>query len=440
MNGPYYNHWGVAHPYWQFFLGVLLIVLVILPSWYVADMRSIVKSLQLKNHLAADGNWKELENFYERATRPDRPFVWLHRRYLLPGNMQVQHSMFLFTQGRLEEALAKNEEAIRLIEGKPWIFHSFYTRATFKTLCGALRGRTLILSDQGRYDEAREAAARLERLTGGKGEPNEALAFLEYRCGNLDKALAIGQAGPLKGARADPMLGVMAFCYIMKGDFDQALRVLAYTPTDIVKLYSPGGLQKLSSSPEGVELLESKRRKLAGVFPPARFMKLARVYIATGDFAKADEALDQAGKSLGPEPGLQMSYWRHRAFSFAGQGKAVEAETFLERMRTLLKTYPKRAFQWETRYAAGRAYLYLKRFNEALAELTEAYKVVLHPIEKHSTAFYIAKAYEGAGNQGEARRYYEIVVAERIPSRMHEQAVEALGGQERMGFEAGNAD
>lgn len=430
MNAPFYNQWGLMDPYLPFLYAILFVGFFLLPSWCVADMRSIIKSLQRKNQLAADGNWKELENYFESAARPHRPFVWFYRKYLLPGNLQAQHAMFLFTQGRLEEALAKNDEAIRLVEGKPWIFHSFYSRATFKTLSGALRGRTLILSDLGRYDEAREAAAKLDKLTGRNDEPNVGLALTEYRCGHLDKALALAQAAGLEGASSDPMLGLMAFCYIMKGDFEQALQVLSYTPTDIVKLYSPTDLGRLSASPEGFELLEAKRRKLAGVFPPARFLKLARVYIAMEDFGKADEALDKAGKSLGPEPGLQMSYWRQRACSFAGQGKGAEAETFLERMRALIKTYSKRSFLWETHYAAGRAYLYLKRFNDALAELNEAYKLVLHPIEKHTTSGLIAKAHDGAGNRAEALRYYEMVAADPIPSRMRQQAVEALGRRE----------
>jgi cytochrome c-type biogenesis protein CcmH/NrfG len=44
---------------------------------------------------------------------------------------------------------------------------------------------------------------------------------------------------------------------------------------------------------------------------------LAQVYLSLEDFENADRALDQAEKSLGPEPGLQMSYCRQRACSLA---------------------------------------------------------------------------------------------------------------------------
>src|SRR5579872_3245688 len=90
-----------------------------LVAWFSFDMRSILKSGQRKAQLKIDGQWEELERFYERASKPRRPFVWLHRRYLLPGNNTAQHALFLHTQGRFEEALAKADLAIQQIATKP---------------------------------------------------------------------------------------------------------------------------------------------------------------------------------------------------------------------------------------------------------------------------------------------------------------------------------
>lgn len=429
MNIPYYNHWGVMHPYLQIVYGVLVLLIFILPSWYVADMRSILRDLRRKNELSVSGNWKELEKYFESSAQTRRPFVWFRRRFLLPGNQETQHAMFLFQQGRLEEALAKNEEAIRRMESKPWIFRSFYARASFNSLCAALRGNILILNGLGRYDEAREAAAKIERLNGGKSKPNAALAMLEYNCGHLDEALQLAQATGTDSTQLDTMRGVMARCYTLKGEFEQAIQALSYTPADVVKFYSPAGLKRLSETSDGAEFLEVKRRKLAGVYPPARFLKLARVYLAMEDFEKAHQALDQAEKSLGPQQGLQMSYCRLRACSFGGQGKTREAEVYIERLRAMAKERPRRSVLREIHSGVGRAYLYLKRFNDAVGELNEAQKFILHPIEKHVINYHLAQAHEGAGNQSEARRYYEMVAADPIASRMRQQAAEWLAAR-----------
>jgi tetratricopeptide (TPR) repeat protein len=230
----------------------------------------------------------------------------------------------------------------------------------------------------------------------------------------------------LEDTQFDSMRGIMAIFHSMKGDFEQAIQALSYEPADVSKFFSPSGLKTLSGSPEGAKLIALKRRKLAGVFPPARLILLAQVYVALEDFENADRALDQAEKSPGPEPGIQMSYCRHRACSLAGQGKSKEAENYIERMRAIVRELPKRSLLWETHFTAGQSYWHLRRFNDALAELIEAQRSVLHPIEKHATAYWIARTHEAAGDQREAIRYYEIVAADTIPSWMRERAAKAL--------------
>jgi tetratricopeptide (TPR) repeat protein len=426
MNAPFYNHWGVMHPYLQLLSAVLLLVIFGGLSWFGADMRSILKSGQRKQQLAIAGDWKGLENYYEGEERNPRPFVWLHRRFLIPGNLEVQYALFLYEQGRFEEALAKVDQAIERNKSKPWIFQSIHSRATFKTLLGALRTRTLILGALGRYDEARAAADEHQSLAGPEGKANAALALLEYYCGRLDEAIALAQSVRPGNSEIDTMRSILALCCMMKGDNEQALQALSFAPADITKFYTPAGLHTMASGRESSELLELQRRKIAGIFPPIRLIMQAQVYVAMEDFESAHRMLDQAEKSMGPKPAIQMTYCRHRACSFAGQGKGTEAETYLERMREVMKGVRKRSMLWESHYGAARAYLYLKRFNDALAELNEAYKFVLHPIEKHSTNYFTAKAHDGLGNQSEARRYYEMVAADPIPSRMRKQAAEVL--------------
>lgn len=398
-------------------------------AWFALDMRSILRSGGRKNQLAIEGRWKELEEHFERTLKTWRPFVWLHYRYLLPGNFTVQYALFLYNQGRLEEALAKIDQAIRWNKGKPLIFRSIHRSATFTTLCGALKARTLVLTGMGRYDEARQTAAELQRLIGPKSVPNPALALLEFYCGHLDEALALAEIVPPKSQHYDPMRIIVALSYSTKGEFDQAIQALLYEPGDATKFYTPENLKIVRDAPGGDQLLELQSKKIGGVFKPARLLLLANVYLSQEDFQNADLALDQAEKLLGPEPGIQLSYWSYRASSLAGQGAAAEAEGYIERMRKMIQQLPKRSLLWETHFTAGRSYLYLRRFADALAELAAAEQSALHPTEKHTTAYWIARTHEAVGEHDKAALYYQIVVADKIPSWMRKSAVEKLSLQ-----------
>jgi tetratricopeptide (TPR) repeat protein len=405
------------------FLGYLIVGGVL--AWLAADMRSMFRSLQRKNKLTIEGRWAELEQHFERASNTRRPFAWFHQRYLLPGSNAALFALFLNQQGRLEQALTQADKAIKQIENKPALFRSLFQHQTNGTLRGALAARVLILIGMGRYDEAREGAARLGQASGSNVDTNASLALLEVNCGHLDEALALAKTVPPEHNHYDAMRGVMASVYRLRGDFAQAIESMIYEPSGIVKFYRSEDLENLSQSQEGSKLIELQGQTLAGIFPPARWIKLAGIYIAQEAFEKADGALDEAKKLLGSNPVLQISYWRTRARSCAAQGNAVEADDYIARARALIQQLPRRSTVMETHLAIGRAYLSLRRFAEALAELAEAQRFALHPIEKHQAAYWLARTYEAAGNPGEAFPYYQQVASDPIPSWMQRQAATA---------------
>ena len=111
-----------------------------------------------------------------------------------------------------------------------------------------------------------------------------------------------------------------------------------------------------------------QEKKLAGVFQPARLLLMEQVHEAREDFQSADGALDQAEKALGSQPAVQAGYCRHRACSMAAKGKAAEADSYIERLRAIIKQTPTRSLTCEIHFATGRAWLYLRRFDDALKE------------------------------------------------------------------------
>ncbi|HTV41840.1 MAG TPA: hypothetical protein VMF08_14760 [Candidatus Sulfotelmatobacter sp.] len=403
-------------------LQVALLIAVV-AAWYSMDMRSILKWKQRKAQLTLEGRWYELEKHFENVAKTWRPFVWFHYRYRFPGNFTVQYALFLHSQGRLEEALAKVNLAIQQANGPQPIFWFRRPSDNLTTRCGALRTRVLVLTGLGRYSEARESADQLKKLT---GKPEATLALLEYYCGRLDEALVEAETVPREDGQYDTARGVVALAYTTRGEFHRAIEALSEEPGDITKFYTEAGLKTMRASPDGIKLLELRQKKLDGVVQPARFLRLAEAYLGMDDFKNADLVLDQAEMSLGANLAIQGSYCRFRACSLAGQGKGSEVESYIERLGTIAKQRFARSFVYDTHFATGRAYFYLGRFTDALTKLSAAEQSALHPIEKHATAYWIARTYEAAGERDKTIPYYRAVASESIPSWMRKKAAEAL--------------
>ncbi|HEX4341812.1 MAG TPA: hypothetical protein VH255_00375, partial [Verrucomicrobiae bacterium] len=155
---------------------LVALVVIALLAWFSLDMRSILKEGQRRNQLSIEGRWKDLEQHFEQISKPHRPFVWFYRKFLMPGSNVALYALFLHQQGRPDEALAKMDQAIRQNEGKLRIFRNIFRSQSFRMLCSSLSARILILTDLGRYDQARETAARLQQLTGPNGRVNAGLA------------------------------------------------------------------------------------------------------------------------------------------------------------------------------------------------------------------------------------------------------------------------
>jgi tetratricopeptide (TPR) repeat protein len=257
-------------------------------------------------------------------------------------------------------------------------------------------------------------------------DTNAALALLEVDCGRLDEGLALAKTVPPEHNQYDAMRGAMAWTHSLKGDFAQAIEAIVYEPSGIVKFYRSEDLDRLSQSQEGSKLVELQGRRLAGIFPPARWIRLAGIYMAQEALEKADGALDEAKKLLGSNPVLQISYWRARARNFAAQGKSAEADDCVARARAMIKQFSPRSTVMETHLAIGRSYLSLRRCGEALTELAEAQRFSLHPVEKHQVAYWIGRTHEAAGNPSEAIAYYQKVASDNIPSWMRSQAAASV--------------
>jgi tetratricopeptide (TPR) repeat protein len=150
----------------------------------------------------------------------------------------------------------------------------------------------------------------------------------------------------------------------------------------------------------------------AGVFRPGQYIEAANACLEAGDLQNMEQALARAERELKPHPIIEHKYRQMRACCCAAKKDAVGAEDNLARVRELADEVPSRSAKYETHQAAGRAYLLLGRNESALAELHAAVQLALHPLEKHSTNYWLARAAEAVGQQQEAARLFGLVAAD----------------------------
>ena len=117
-------------------------------------------------------------------------------------------------------------------------------------------------------------------------------------------------------------------------------------------------------------------------------------------------------------PVVEHIYRRLRACCCAAKADAAGAEDNLAGARRLAEEVPSRSAKYETHQGAGRAYLLLGRNEAALAELQAAVQLALHPLERHSTNYWLARAAEAAGHRQEAARLLTLVTADRFDTWM----------------------
>ncbi len=198
--------------------------------------------------------------------------------------------------------------------------------------------------------------------------------------------------------------------------------MLVYEPSNALDFFSPEQLQQVTKDELGKGLVLAMDREAAGVFRPGRYLGIAQVCLEAGDADNLEQALDRVAAELGSHPVVAHIYYRVRACCCALKADAPGAENNLEQARALANEVPSRSAKYETHHFAGRAYWLLGRSEAALAELHTAGQLALHPLEKHSTNYWLARAADAAGHGREAARLFSLVAADGFNTWMRADA------------------
>jgi hypothetical protein len=382
--------------------------------------------------LGAQGDWPELNRHFESALKCRRPLLLLFRRFVLPGSLEMQYALHLSNQGENERALVLAQKASRL------------SRIRTADHLNFLPVQSFVLLRSGRYSEASKVVRRGRNLLGSAELSHLAMtqpdlvarmamqeALIEFYLGHLDPALHLGWQG-CAGNISDPARALLSGVFTAKGRFKDALDVLVYEPSDFYKFLAstPPVFQSQQETPLEMlskdelfrETASKTNEELSGVFGPAVEIGRASVFLEAGDAANLGVTLQRAQSLLKSHPLMEHIFARIRACWHAMVGDVNGVEADLARARELAAEFPaSRAIKFDTHFYSGRARFLLTQYEAAIHELTEANQLALHPMEKHTSTYWLARASQAA-NSPSAANLFKTVVADGFKTWMEADA------------------
>jgi len=401
------------HSIWQILLWLPIVGGVGL-FWFLSDMRFAQRWSLKRAELGAQDKWRELNAHFESGIKCRRPMLLLFQRFVIPGLLEADYALHLSNQGEHERALVLAEKAARKSSRRP------------KVQIAILPAQATILLRLGRYADAKEVVRFGRSLAADpdRSELNKAQAspdgasnlamqegLIELSLGNLDAALQLGIEASA-GAVSDPARALISGVLMAKGRFQEALDALLYEPSGFDKFLKPDELKLVAEDKMFQETARKMDEQLSSVFGPAINLGMALVYVDAGDAEKLGAALERTRSELKSNQIMEHIFVRTRACWHAMNGDVAGVEADLTRARQLTDEKPaSRSAKYEYHLAAGRARFLLGQYDAAIDELGAAARLVLHPMEKHTSTYWLARANQAA-NQPSASSLFKAVIAD----------------------------
>lgn len=405
--------------------------------WFVADMRFAQRWSLKRAELGAQDNWRELNRHFESGLKCRRPLLLLFQRFVVPGLLEADYALHVSNQGEHERALVLAQKASRSSTRRPAVHLAI------------LPAEAMVLLRLGRYEDARETVRRGRNLLTSAALSDLAMTqpdlvagiimqegLLEFNLGHLDAALRFGMEASA-GNISDPARALISGVLTLKGRFKEALDALVYEPSDFYKFLATTpptfefqeetALELLSKDKLFQQTADKMNEEISGVFGPGVHIGRALVFLEAGDAANLGVALEHAQSKLKSHRIMEHIFVRTRACWNAMINNGISVEADLARARQLAAEKPaSRSAKYETHLAAGRAYFLLSQYEAAIDELRAANKLALHPMEKHTATYWLARASQAA-NSPSAASVFQTVAADNFQTWMEADARVRLG-------------
>ena len=399
--------------HWLVWFGMIVGGAIAAVTWFLADIRHLQQWSLKRAELGAQDKTTELERHFQSGLNSRRPMLRLFRRLAIPGLLEADYALHISNQGENDRALILAKQA------------SAQAARRAATHLAVLPAEAMVLLRLGRYEQAGQVvqigkdlmASQSVELAKDPGYPGlragiiQQAAMIEMNLGNLEAALKLGIEASAATV-SDPARVLLSGILALQGRFKEALDALAYEPSSFSKFLNPEDLEWLEKDKVFNETARQTNEELSSVFGPAIDLGRALVFVESGDVKSLGQALEQVQSKLKSHRIVEHIYLRTRALWYAMNADVQGMETDLIRVRQLAADKPaSRSAQYETHLASGRAFLLLNHADKACSELESANKLALHPLEKHVSLYWLARANQAAGNV-RAKNQFEMVVAD----------------------------
>jgi tetratricopeptide (TPR) repeat protein len=335
----------------------------------------------------------------------------LFQRFVVPGLLEADYALHVSNHGEHERALILAEKASRKAARR------------VATHLAVLPAESMILLRLGRYEEARHVvqvgrnllAARPAELAKDSGHSNLEAgiilqdAMIEMYLGHLDAALNLGIEASAASV-SDPARALISAVLTAKGRFMEALDALVYEPSGFYKFLDSSAMDLLEEDKLFQETARQMDEEISGVFGPAVELVRASVFLEAGETANLGLALEQVQSKLKSHRIIEHIFVRTRACWHAMTGDVAGVEADLARTRQLAAEKPaSRSAKYETHLAAGRAFLLLGQDARAIGELKTANHLALHPLEKHVSMYWLARANQAVDHTLAATQFNTVI-------------------------------
>jgi len=393
--------------------------------WFIADMNYSLRRSKRRAELGARGDWKALNVDFESAMKRRRPMLLLFERFVTPGLLEARYALHLSNQGEQDRALGLADRALaKANRWRPTWGSIVASPAQNRQMILTTRGH--ILCRMGRYADALQAAASAKSLAPAAPMPKLVEGLVYFYQGNLEAALRCGEMVINTQTANDAARALICGAKTLNARFQEAIDVMDYQPVNAAAFFSREQLELMESNHNSQQVVLAMDREVAGVFRPTKFIAIADVCLEAGDTQNMAVALDRAETELGGNPQVRQMYYRLRACCWALQGEVAKAEDNLAQARTLTDEFPSRLSRYEMHRSAGRVALLLGRCGEARTQLLAALDVALHPLEKHTTRYWLGRSAEASGHAEEAVSLLSAVANDAFTTWMSADAANRL--------------
>jgi len=371
-----------------------------------------------REELLRNQGWPAICDWHQRRLRSPRVFVMWHDRITKPGSAALTQTIDARTYAAESEAEKLAVQTLANISARSGVSASQERAAAVEAYAMALLAR-------GSYEAALAQGESLLQL-GWHRHAVALAARVAYCRGRMSECQRLAREAIAASSEDGMQTLAMSLALTAKGDEAIATinRLIAQRDS-VAGETMPDMLAAADAKPARRLQLLIHQRTIARRGGEPRLIA-AMILLMNERLAQATARLDEAKGYLCRLPDMQLRYHGLRAVESAGLNRPDDAERELASMDRARTRLYGRQHAWEAHRLAAACHLTFQRFDLARESLQRAGEIVIHPIDRHYTSYWLARCAQLRGNPAAAVEHYRAVIADGFDTWFHHEAAASV--------------